>query len=548
MATNLFLSRGSHVYDSSSIFFAQAQDSSIPQAFVAAAGSMEYADPQEDSGNGEDDLPPSSSLSHPDKYNVEHISNLEVFSQDLQKAIANSFPRPSTLFTSVHVLLLRWVEDDLNVQEELTALKAVFDNQYGFATEQWNIPSQNSTRALQSKLYDFQNCHQSEDELLIVYYGGHGDADRRRGRSIWAANKKPESPTLTWSSLQHLLENAIPHVLIILDCCYAANAARDTSEGTTKELLAASGRENPTLGVGIRSFTSALIEELEAFGRGPFTVAMLHSRLITMRWRLAFTPVYALLSEHGGHSIELAPLPALTPAVQPTNENDSDFDHDMMDISSPEARVATATRVRLAVSISDDAACDIAEWKKWLVSQAPLVVTQIEVEGVFKSHSTMPVISLPIALWDCLPDRAAYRFIDFVKSENLDQSHLKVEIDNERLAATSGGQKREIHSRKQKRQYHLEPPESTVSKNTPFVCVSPGCTRQFARPYDLDRHMRSHFTAPKFHCPHAADGSFGKRFGVDGFSRKDHLNEHLKKVHMIQIQKSPHLLRIQPRS
>lgn len=79
-------------------------------------------------------------------------------------------------------------------------------------------------------------------------------------------HKKLDSPTLVWSSLQHLLENAVPHVLIILDCCFAANAARDTAEGTTKELLAACGRENRTLGVGERSFTSALIEEMKAFG------------------------------------------------------------------------------------------------------------------------------------------------------------------------------------------------------------------------------------------------------------------------------------------
>ena len=124
---------------------------------------------------------------------------------------------------------------------------------------------QNPTRALQDKLYAFQNAYKDENQLLIAYYAGHGEADFRRGRSIWRANRRDDSPSLNWSSLQHLLENAIPHVLIILDCCFAANAARDTTEGTTKELLAACGRENPTLGVGERSFTSALIEELKAF-------------------------------------------------------------------------------------------------------------------------------------------------------------------------------------------------------------------------------------------------------------------------------------------
>lgn len=248
---------------------------------------------------------------------------------------------------------------------------------------------------------------------------------------------RADSPTVTWSSLQHLLENAVPHVLLILDCCYAANAARDTAVGTTKELLAACGRENPTTGVGYRSFTSALIEELQAFGAAPFTTAMLHGRLVTMRWRLAFTPIYALLSEHGGHSIQLCPLPLPLPlptqAVQQQNVPGS-FDGSSTPIDLPSeadsplstsrrqsaSGTAADTRVLLAVSIAGDAAFDISRWKQWLVSQAPLDVTGIEVkvEGFFWSHSTMLITSVPIPAWDELPDRAAYRFVGFVKGKN----------------------------------------------------------------------------------------------------------------------------------
>lgn len=250
---------------------------------------------------------------------------------------------------------------------------------------------------------------------------------------------RPDSPTLTWSSLQHLLENAIPYVLIILDCCYAANAARDTAEGTTKELLAACGRENPTLGVGFRSFTSALIEELQAFGPAPFTTAMLHSRLVTMRWRLAFTPIYALLSEHGGHSIELAPLPVPpSPEIGPEpgqpQSVPGSFDDFLAPIHQPAtlesayspssqrslSRTAADTRVLLAVSIAGDAIFDVSQWRQWLISQAPWDVTKVEVkaEGVFQSHSTMLLTSIPVSVWDKLPNRSAYRFIGFVISEN----------------------------------------------------------------------------------------------------------------------------------
>lgn len=112
-----------------------------------------------------------------------------MFSEDLQKAIQTSFPRAAHPYVAVTVLLLRWIDDDLNIQVELDRLRNVFDFQFNFTTEQWNIPSKNSTRALQAKLYDFQEAHQSESELLIVYYGGHGEASRR-GKSIWAAYVK----------------------------------------------------------------------------------------------------------------------------------------------------------------------------------------------------------------------------------------------------------------------------------------------------------------------------------------------------------------------
>ena len=76
-----------------------------------------------------------------------------------------SFPRESDAYpyTGVTVLMLRWEEDDLDVEEEITQLDAVFTRRFGFDTEVWCIPSSpNPTRALQSKLYAFQEAHQSE--------------------------------------------------------------------------------------------------------------------------------------------------------------------------------------------------------------------------------------------------------------------------------------------------------------------------------------------------------------------------------------------------
>lgn len=56
---------------------------------------------------------------------------LETFANDLNRALKNSSPRKHP-YSAVHVLLLRWVDDDLNVQSELASLGAVFRHQFNF--------------------------------------------------------------------------------------------------------------------------------------------------------------------------------------------------------------------------------------------------------------------------------------------------------------------------------------------------------------------------------------------------------------------------------
>ena len=240
-----------------------------------------------------------------------------------------------------------------------------------------------------------------------------------------------------------MLLEANPHVLIILDCCFAANAARDTSFGTAKELLAACGGESETPAVCDLSFTSVLVEELQYLGRTPFTVAMLYSRLVTMRHKLKGTPIYVPLSEHGSNSITIAPMPKSLPSVHNQEGSNQDgFAHsDNARVSpdenrplyqSPPASASSLnfaplppakpeTRVLLSVSVSEDIGHDTAQWVRWLTTGAPWDVTKIDVavEGIFKSHSTLVLVSIPIIAWTQLAETAAYQFIGFVQSANL---------------------------------------------------------------------------------------------------------------------------------
>ena len=247
------------------------------------------------------------------------------------------------------------------------------------------------------------------------------------------SNCQPNSPFLHWSSLQPLLETAVPHVLIILDCCHAATAVRDTTEGTTKEILAACGRESPTTGVGQRSFTTALIEEMESFNGAPFTATMLHSRLVTMRWRLKYTPIYALLSEHGGNSITICPFLDVGASARPESQLLAELDatdHSQegpASITSDDSLLLETslkqTRVLLSVSVVQDAIHDVSQWVSWLTTAAPWDVRKVDVkvESIYKSHSTLIIVSIPTYAWSRLPERPAYRFVGFIRSEDIFQ-------------------------------------------------------------------------------------------------------------------------------
>ncbi|KAL8688190.1 MAG: hypothetical protein Q9218_005836 [Villophora microphyllina] len=76
-------------------------------------------------------------------------------------------------------------------------------------------------------------------------------------------------------------------------------------------------------------------------------------------------------------------------------------------------------------------------------------------------------------------------------------------------------------------------------KDTPYICLHPGCGHQFARTYDLDRHVKTHFPEQegRMDCPEGKRDHWCGRVGDRGFTRRDHLEEHLRKVHQVDPSK-----------
>ena len=120
-----------------------------------------------------------------------HLDSFQDFIDDFNTAMNGVLARNGSPYDQVHVLFLRW-EDDVfvepginnGIQGEIDQLERVFVDDYGFKTETYLIPSQNSQRSLQKRIFKLQDDHESRSELLIVYYGGHGVLNDLN-QSIW---------------------------------------------------------------------------------------------------------------------------------------------------------------------------------------------------------------------------------------------------------------------------------------------------------------------------------------------------------------------------
>ncbi|PNP84784.1 hypothetical protein FNYG_01878 [Fusarium nygamai] len=367
-------------------------------------------------------------------------------------AAKRAFPNSAySRYTEVQVLLIRWEEDELEVEWELNELQRVFHRLYGFTTDKFLIPTQNSHRKLNHKVLGFVEEHENEDTLLIVYYGGHGIINKAR-QSTWSCKGDKSYATVEWSAIQTLFEMVKCDVLLLLDCCAGASAAPLTERPTNiKETIAACGFETWTPRPGAQSFTHTLIEVLKEWASQlPFSAAMLHSEILTRlkhaqpdrssQGRLIEsrkTPAYILStsdphaasitlgrmfeeessSVSSSRAIPESDLRSLSERVQSdTYISSEDRIQALLAVGAKGQRAAP--HVLLTIALEEEQVYDAASCARWL-KQFPLLATHVSVESVYRSYSTLLLLSVPVVLWDLLPEHPATQFVGYVKSRNL---------------------------------------------------------------------------------------------------------------------------------
>ncbi|KAF2849079.1 hypothetical protein T440DRAFT_490636 [Plenodomus tracheiphilus IPT5] len=213
------------------------------------------------------DLPPSppssnGGLCQPSN-DGEHETALQ---QHWDQSIAKYMDVPDG-YLDVHVLMVKWEDsiDNLKVREEVDQLASVFRNTFLFGVTEVQLGPTRSQHQLDRDIAAWLFDHDGPNNLLIVYYAGHGVYDKATKALEICPDNIGTHPSVSWSrSEKPFIETVQADVFLIMDCCYASDMLRSVAEvGRTFEMLAASQIGQPTPQPGENSFTNSLIRILE---------------------------------------------------------------------------------------------------------------------------------------------------------------------------------------------------------------------------------------------------------------------------------------------
>jgi len=218
-------------------------------------------------------------------------------------------------------------------------LKDLFEKSFNYKTVLLSLTAnhhRSPEEYLKHKIRKLMKQHDSANDLLIVYYSGHGsfynDLDPAEQFLELHATKDFDSRSglhpakLNWNNVENILiKEGKADMLVIMDACFAGNLNVSATHdlGRAYEVLGACKRNRTTASPGPHSFTHILHKSLESLiGKySAFTTANLLSEILEGEERRNNPPEFWSRSINTARHIRLAPVPS-----QPHSEHAGYFD------------------------------------------------------------------------------------------------------------------------------------------------------------------------------------------------------------------------------
>ncbi|KAH9206561.1 hypothetical protein DL95DRAFT_469495 [Leptodontidium sp. 2 PMI_412] len=191
---------------------------------------------------------------------------------------------------------------------------------------------------------------------------------------------------------------------------------------------------------------------------------MLHSEVLSVvkstrpkkRLEISKTPIYIVTTSNpktcsieirrrtqasASMNMSYAPTESCTASQASTQAAESEpaEAEDKFDLSSLVAALPDSTfalpHVIMSVALETDQKLDMHTFEQWM-KDFPALARYAKIQGVYQSYSTLVLLSVPVAVWNMLPENSACNFVGYTKSDNLFTPALdfkKVKGDNHSL-------------------------------------------------------------------------------------------------------------------
>jgi len=205
-------------------------------------------------------------------------------------------------------------------------LKDLFETSFNYKTVLLSLTAnhhRSPEEYLKHKIRKLMKQHDSANDLVIVYYSGHGsfhnDLDPAENFLELHATKDFDSrkgfhpAKLNWNNVEKILvEEGKADMLVIMDACFAGNLNVSATHdlGRAYEVLGACKRNRTTASPGPHSFTHILHKSLESLINkySAFTTANLLSEILEGEERRNNPPEFWSRSTNTARHIRLAPV------------------------------------------------------------------------------------------------------------------------------------------------------------------------------------------------------------------------------------------------
>lgn len=335
----------------------------------------------------------------------DHVASLEVFAKDVEEAVRSAYPSGVQPYTKVEALFLWWHKCDIDIHPAIEHLRRTLTMIYGFGVDKYefsaDLPSNAAEKTATAYLRKWTEKHDSPNTLLIVIYNGHatGKPDECKLKGTLGSNTQ-----IDWFRMSGALHTTdYAHVLVILDCCYAAVSGIEAQI----EILAACSREGIASSDSVFNLTTIFSKILAEQAGSLLSVAFIHGLMVrdVRKNGLSPTPVHVVLGDklRVNGSIRLGRLGKV--AVE-------------------QFLPKTATvRITMTAELDDpNILPSPTEWANFFTSLVPSNVKKIcaiHAEAVYKTDSITVEFSGPLEVWSMLRWIGPYKLGRFVRSRNL---------------------------------------------------------------------------------------------------------------------------------